>query len=309
MKKVLLAAPRSFCAGVDRAIEIVEILLEQHGPPVYVRHQIVHNDHVVKRLERLGAVFVDSEDEVPPGAICVLSAHGVAPAVRENCERRGLVVVDAVCPLVSKVHAEARRYADSGHLVALVGHADYVEVIGTSGERPGSTVVIESPEDAEKLETNGKPVAVITQTTLSLDDVADTVDALGRRFGDLKRPAADDICYATQNRQDAVKAMAGRGASLILVIGSETSSNARRLVEVAERAGAAASLIDGESGLDPDLLAGHATVGLTAGASTPEELVAAVLRSLASLGYDELEEVEVARENVSFRLPREVATR
>jgi 4-hydroxy-3-methylbut-2-enyl diphosphate reductase len=309
MKKVLLAAPRSFCAGVDRAIEIVEILLEQHGPPVYVRHQIVHNEHVVKRLERLGAVFVDSEDEVPPGAICVLSAHGVAPAVRENCERRGLVVVDAVCPLVSKVHAEARRYADSGHLVALVGHADHVEVIGTSGERPESTVVIESREDAEKLETNGKPVAVITQTTLSLDDVADTVDALGRRFGDLKRPAADDICYATQNRQDAVKTMAGRGASLILVIGSETSSNARRLVEVAERAGAAASLIDGESGLDPDLLAGHATVGLTAGASTPEELVAAVLRSLASLGYDELEEVEVARENVSFRLPREVATR
>jgi 4-hydroxy-3-methylbut-2-en-1-yl diphosphate reductase len=309
VKKVLLAAPRSFCAGVDRAIEIVEILLEQHGPPVYVRHQIVHNDHVVKRLERLGAVFVDSEDEVPRGAICVLSAHGVAPAVRENCERRGLVVVDAVCPLVSKVHAEARRYADSGHLVALVGHADHVEVIGTRGERPESTVVIESPEDAEKLETDGKPVAVITQTTLSLDDVAETVDALGARFGDLRRPAADDICYATQNRQDAVKAMAGSGASLILVIGSETSSNARRLVEVAERAGAAASLIDGESGLDPDLLAGHESVGITAGASTPEELVAAVLRSLASLGYDELEEVEVARENVSFRLPREVATR
>jgi 4-hydroxy-3-methylbut-2-enyl diphosphate reductase len=227
--------------------------------------------------------------------------------VRENCARRGLVVVDAVCPLVSKVHAEARRYADSGHLVALVGHADHVEVIGTRGERPDSTVVIERPEDAERLETNGKPVAVITQTTLSLDDVAETVDALADRFGDLRRPAADDICYATQNRQDAVKALAQRGASLILVIGSETSSNARRLVEVAERAGAAAQLVDGESGLDPDLLAGHENVGLTAGASTPEELVAAVLRSLASLGYDELEEVEVARENVSFRLPREVA--
>ena len=307
MKKVLLAAPRSFCAGVDRAIEIVEILLEQHGPPVYVRHQIVHNDHVVKRLERLGAVFVDSEDEVPGGAICVLSAHGVAPSVRENCERRGLVVVDAVCPLVSKVHAEARRYADSGHLVALVGHADHVEVIGTRGERPESTVVIESPEDAEKLDADGKPVAVITQTTLSLDDVAETVDALGRRFGDLKRPAADDICYATQNRQDAVKAMAARGATLVLVIGSQTSSNARRLVEVAERAEATALLVDGESGLDPDVLAGHEVVGLTAGASTPEELVALVLRSLAALGYDELEEVEVARENVSFRLPREVA--
>ncbi len=306
--QVLLAAPRSFCAGVDRAIEIVEILLEKHGPPVYVRHQIVHNDHVVKRLERLGAVFVDHEDEIPSGAICVLSAHGVAPSVRENCERRGLVVVDAVCPLVSKVHAEARRYADSGHLVALVGHADHVEVIGTRGERPDETVVIESPEDAAKLDSGGKPIAVITQTTLSLDDVAETVDALGERFGDLKRPAADDICYATQNRQDAVKALAEGGATLILVIGSETSSNARRLVEVAERHGATARLIDGESGLDPDLLTGHEAVGLTAGASTPEELVALVLRSLASFGYDELSEVEVARENVSFRLPREVTT-
>jgi 4-hydroxy-3-methylbut-2-enyl diphosphate reductase len=309
VKRVLLAAPRSFCAGVDRAIEIVERLLEQHGPPVYVRHQIVHNDHVVKRLERLGAVFVDSEDEVPKGAICVLSAHGVAPSVRENCEKRGLVVVDAVCPLVSKVHAEARRYADSGHLVALVGHADHVEVIGTRGERPDATVVIESPEDAARLDTEGKPVAVITQTTLSLDDVAETVDALGSRFGDLRRPAADDICYATQNRQDAVKAMARGGASLILVIGSETSSNARRLVEVAQREDSEALLIDGESGLDPDLLSGHQTVGLTAGASTPEELVALVLRSLASLGYDEMEEVEVAREDVHFRLPREVASR
>jgi 4-hydroxy-3-methylbut-2-enyl diphosphate reductase len=309
VKRVLLAAPRSFCAGVDRAIEIVERLLEQHGPPVYVRHQIVHNDHVVKRLERLGAVFVDSEDEVPKGAICVLSAHGVAPSVRENCEKRGLVVVDAVCPLVSKVHAEARRYADSGHLVALVGHADHVEVIGTRGERPDATVVIESPEDAARLDTEGKPVAVITQTTLSLDDVAETVDALGSRFGDLRRPAADDICYATQNRQDAVKAMARGGASLVLVIGSETSSNARRLVEVAQREDSEALLIDGESGLDPDLLSGHQTVGLTAGASTPEELVALVLRSLASLGYDEMEEVEVAREDVHFRLPREVASR
>jgi len=305
--KVLLAAPRSFCAGVDRAIEIVEILLAEHGPPVYVRHQIVHNDHVVRRLEGLGAVFVDHEDEIPSGAICVLSAHGVAPSVKESCVQRGLVVVDAVCPLVSKVHAEARRYADSGHVVALVGHMDHVEVIGTRGERPEQTVVIESPEDAAKLDPGGKPVAVITQTTLSLDDVAETVDALGERFGDLKRPAADDICYATQNRQDAVKALAERGASLILVIGSETSSNARRLVEVAQRSGAEALLIDGESGIEPDLLSGHETVGLTAGASTPEELVALVLRSLASLGYDDYEEVEVAREAVNFRLPREVA--
>ncbi len=305
-RRLLLAAPRSFCAGVDRAIEIVERLLEQHGPPIYVRHQIVHNEHVVRRLEGLGAVFVESEEEVPAGEICVLSAHGVAPAVRENCERRGLRVVDAVCPLVSKVHAEARRYADAGHLVALVGHADHVEVIGTRGERPGSTVVIESPEDAERLDAGGKPIAVITQTTLSLDDVASTVEALEGRFGDLRRPAADDICYATQNRQDAVKEMVVQGASLILVIGSETSSNAQRLVEVARLHGAAASLVDGERELEPVLLDGHQTVGLTAGASTPEELVQAVVARLAEAGYDELEEVEVAREDVHFRLPREV---
>jgi 4-hydroxy-3-methylbut-2-en-1-yl diphosphate reductase len=305
-KRVLLAAPRSFCAGVDRAIEIVERLLEQHGPPVYVRHQIVHNEHVVRRLEELGAVFVEDEDQVPPGEICVLSAHGVAPAVKESAERRGLRVIDAVCPLVSKVHAEARRYADTGHLVALVGHADHVEVIGTRGERPDSTVVIESPEDAERLDPEGKPIAVITQTTLSLDDVASTVDALAERFGDLKRPAADDICYATQNRQDAVKEMVAQGASLILVIGSETSSNAQRLVEVAGLHGAAATLIDGDRDLDPVLLDGHGTIGLTAGASTPEELVQAVVSRLAAAGYDELAEVEVAREDVHFRLPREV---
>jgi 4-hydroxy-3-methylbut-2-en-1-yl diphosphate reductase len=304
--RVLLAAPRSFCAGVDRAIEIVERLLEQHGPPVYVRHQIVHNEHVVRRLEALGAVFVEHEDEIPSGEICVLSAHGVAPAVKENAERRGLRVVDAVCPLVSKVHAEARRYADSGHVVALVGHADHVEVIGTRGERPDSTVVIESAEDAARLDPAGKPIAVITQTTLSLDDVASTVDALADRFGDLKRPAADDICYATQNRQDAVKEMVADGATLILVIGSETSSNAQRLVEVARLRGAAATLIGGERDLDHGLLDGHATIGLTAGASTPEELVQAVVARLAAIGYDELAEVEVAREDVHFRLPREV---
>jgi 4-hydroxy-3-methylbut-2-en-1-yl diphosphate reductase len=305
-KRVLLAAPRSFCAGVDRAIEIVERLLEQHGPPVYVRHQIVHNEHVVRRLEALGAVFVENEDEIPAGEICVLSAHGVAPAVKKNAEARGLRVVDAVCPLVSKVHAEARRYADSGHLVALVGHADHVEVIGTRGERPDSTVVIESAEDANRLDPAGKPVAVITQTTLSLDDVASTVDALSDRFGDLKRPDANDICYATQNRQDAVKEMVRQGASLILVIGSDTSSNAQRLVEVAQLEGASATLIDGERTLDGGLLDGHATVGLTAGASTPEELVQAVVSQLAAVGFDELAEVEVAREDVHFRLPREV---
>src|SRR5213079_1416342 len=240
-KRVLLAAPRSFCAGVDRAIEIVERLLKQHGPPVYVRHAIVHNDHVLRRLEKMGAIFVESEDEIPPGEICVLSAHGVAPVVRENCERRGLHVVDAVCPLVSKVHAEARRYADGGHVVALVGHADHVEVMGTKGDRPDQIVVVESPEDAERLDPGDRPLAVISQTTLSLDDVASTVEALERRFGTLTRPGADDICYATQNRQDAVKRLAAE-ASLILVIGSQTSSNAQRLVEVARIAGADAEL-------------------------------------------------------------------
>ena len=306
-KRVLLAAPRSFCAGVDRAIEIVERLLAEHGPPIYVRHQIVHNDHVVRRLERMGAVFVDDEEEVPSGEICVLSAHGVAPTVRENCERRGLRVVDAVCPLVSKVHAEARRYADSGHLVALVGHANHVEVIGTRGERPDSTVVVESPEEAARLDSGGKPLAVISQTTLSLDDVRATVDSLEERFGTLKRPAADDICYATQNRQDAVKRLAEE-ATLILVIGSQTSSNAQRLVEVARNAGAEAELIDGESELGEDLLARHEVVGLTAGASTPEELVKATIEQLAARGYQDVVEVTVAREDVHFRLPREVAS-
>src|SRR4029450_9195057 len=234
---LLLAPPRCFCAGVDRAIEIVERLLETHGPPIYVRHEIVHNANVVRRLEGLGAVFVDSEEDIPPGEICVLSAHGVAPSVRENCAARGLRRVAPVCPLVSKVHAEARRYADSGPLVALIGHADHVEVIGTKGERPEQIVVVESPEDAAELDADGKPVAVISQTTLSLDDVAATVTALEGRFGTLRRPGADDICYATQNRQDAVKEIARLGGTLILVIGSPTSSNANRLVEVARAAG------------------------------------------------------------------------
>jgi 4-hydroxy-3-methylbut-2-enyl diphosphate reductase len=284
----------------------VERLLEQHGPPVYVRHQIVHNEHVVRRLEGLGAVFVEDESEIPEGEICVLSAHGVAPSVKKNAKARGLRIVDATCPLVNKVHAEARRYADSGHLVALVGHENHVEVIGTLGERPDSTVVIESPEQARQLQTD-KPVAVITQTTLSLDDVAPIVDALEDHLGALRRPHADDICYATQNRQDAVKAMVAQGASLILVIGSETSSNAQRPVEVAQSAGAEATLVDGESELDAALLDGHETVGLTAGASTPEELVVATARRLAERGYALPEEIEVAKEDVHFRLPKEVA--
>jgi 4-hydroxy-3-methylbut-2-enyl diphosphate reductase len=306
MGRVLLAAPRSFCAGVDRAIEIVERLLEQHGAPVYVRHQIVHNENVVRRLEGLGAVFVEDESEIPEGEICVLSAHGVAPSVKEAARARGLRVVDATCPLVNKVHAEARRYADSGHLVALVGHRNHVEVIGTLGERPDSTVVVESPEEARALKTD-KPVAVVTQTTLSLDDVAPIVDALEDSLGTLRRPHADDICYATQNRQDAVKEMVAQGATLVLVIGSPTSSNAVRLVEVAQSSGAVSQLVDGESPLPHELTVGHETIGLTAGASTPEALVQAVAAELAARGFATLEEITVAREDVHFRLPKEVA--
>ena len=305
-KRVLVAAPRSFCAGVVRAIDIVEKLLDQHGPPVYVRHEIVHNVHVVRDLESRGAVFVDSEDEVPEGELIVLSAHGVAPQVYEKCEERGLKVVDAVCPLVSKVHAEARRYAGRGHKIALVGHAGHVEVEGTMGEAPDSIVLVETPEDARALEVeDGKQVAYITQTTLSLDDTANVVDTLRERFPDLVGPPSADICYATQNRQDAVKRICEE-ATLVLVVGSRTSSNANRLVEVARDRGADAYLIDDETDLEPAWLQGHETVGLTAGASSPDILVDRVFERLAELGFSERAEVEIAREDVSFRLPAEL---
>jgi 4-hydroxy-3-methylbut-2-enyl diphosphate reductase len=305
-KRVLVAAPRSFCAGVVRAIDIVEKLLEQHGPPVYVRHEIVHNVHVVRDLESRGAVFVKSEDEVPEGELIVLSAHGVAPEVYEKCAERGLKIVDAVCPLVSKVHAEARRYAGRGLKIALVGHAGHVEVEGTMGEAPESIVLVETPEDARNLELeDGEQVAYLTQTTLSLDDTADVVDALRERFPDLVGPPSADICYATQNRQDAVKRICEE-ATLVLVVGSRTSSNANRLVEVAHARGAQAHLIDDESDLDPAWLEGHETVGLTAGASSPDLLVDRVVGRLAELGFGEREEVEITREDVFFRLPAEL---
>jgi 4-hydroxy-3-methylbut-2-en-1-yl diphosphate reductase len=305
-KRVLVAAPRSFCAGVVRAIDIVEKLLEQNGPPVYVRHEIVHNVHVVRDLEARGAVFVESEDEVPEGELIVLSAHGVAPKVYEKCAERGLKVVDAVCPLVSKVHAEARRYAGRGLKIALVGHAGHVEVEGTMGEAPESIVLVETPEDVRKLQVeDGEQVAYITQTTLSLDDTADVVDALRERFPDLVGPPSADICYATQNRQDAVKRICEE-ATLVLVVGSRTSSNANRLVEVARDRGTDAYLIDDETDLDPAWLDGHETVGLTAGASSPDILVDRVVGRLAELGFGEREEVEITREDVFFRLPAEL---
>ena len=305
-KRVLVAAPRSFCAGVVRAIDIVEKLLEQHGPPVYVRHEIVHNVHVVRDLEARGAVFVDSEDDVPEGALVVLSAHGVAPDVYRRCEERNLKVVDAVCPLVSKVHAEARRYAGRGLKIALVGHAGHVEVEGTMGEAPEAMVLVETPEDVESLELeDGEQIAYLTQTTLSLDDTAEVVDALRARFPDLVGPPSADICYATQNRQDAVKKICEE-ATVVLVVGSRTSSNANRLVEVARSCGAEAHLIDDEADLDPDWLEGHETAGLTAGASSPDLLVDRVVERLAELGFGEREEVEITREDVFFRLPAEL---
>jgi 4-hydroxy-3-methylbut-2-en-1-yl diphosphate reductase len=305
-KRVLVAAPRSFCAGVVRAIDIVEKLLEQHGPPVYVRHEIVHNVHVVRDLEARGAVFVDSEDDVPEGALVVLSAHGVAPQVYRQCEERNFKVVDAVCPLVSKVHAEARRYAARGLKIALVGHAGHVEVEGTMGEAPEAIELVETVDDARRLELEeGQQLAYLTQTTLSLDDTADVVDVLRERFPDLVGPPSADICYATQNRQDAVKKIC-EDATLVLVVGSGTSSNANRLVEVARSSGAEAYLIDDESDLDEAWLDGHETVGLTAGASSPDLLVDRVFARLAGLGFTEREEVEIAREDVFFRLPAEL---
>jgi 4-hydroxy-3-methylbut-2-en-1-yl diphosphate reductase len=286
-----------------RAIDIVEKLLDTHGPPVYVRHEIVHNVHVVRDLEARGAVFVDSEEDVPEGALVVLSAHGVAPEVYRKCEERNLEVVDAVCPLVSKVHAEARRYAERGHKIALVGHAGHVEVEGTMGEAPDAMVLVETEEDARNLEVeDGEGLAYLTQTTLSLDDTSKVVDVLRERFPNLIGPPSADICYATQNRQDAVKRIC-EDATIVLVVGSKTSSNANRLVEVAKDRGADAYLIDDERDLDPSWLDGHEVVGLTAGASSPDVLVRRVADRLAELGYADSEEVEIVREDVFFRLP------
>ena len=303
-KRVLVAAPRSFCAGVVRAIDIVEKLLEEHGPPVYVRHQIVHNVHVVRDLEERGAIFVETEEEVPEGALVVLSAHGVAPQVYRECEERNLEVIDATCPLVSKVHAEARRYAGRGLKIALVGHEAHEEVVGTMGEAPDAMVLVETVEDVADLEIEDEQqVAYLTQTTLSVDDTTDVVDALRDRFPDLVGPPSADICYATQNRQDAVKQICN-DASLVLVVGSVNSSNANRLVEVACDAGSEAHLLDDASQLDPDWLVGHEVVGLTAGASSPDSLVNGVADRLAELGYADREEVELTREDVYFRLPK-----
>ena len=305
-----LVAPRGYCAGVERAIETVERVLLELGPPVYVRGEIVHNTHVVSSLAAKGAVFVDSETEVPEGQTIILSAHGVAPEVRRVCAERGLRVIDATCPLVSKVHAEVRRYAGRGASVLLVGHAEHDEVIGTRGEAPGAVYVVESVEDAERVMVpDPERVALTTQTTLSIDDTTAIVDVLKRRFPALAGPKASDICYATQNRQDAVREVVGEGADLVLVVGSRNSSNSNRMVEVAQASGAESHLIDTVDELDLGWLEGKRRVALTAGASAPEVLVQEVAAALMGAGYARGGEEIPSSEGVFFNLPREVRTR
>ena len=301
-RRVLLAGPRSFCAGVERAVDIVERALDRYGPPVYVRKQIVHNVHVVRDLERRGAVFVESVEEVPESALVVFSAHGVSPAVRAEARARNLRVIDATCPLVTKVHAEARRFAKAGYTIVLVGHAGHEEIEGTSGEATGAIRLIQRPEDVASLDLDGGRVAYLTQTTLAVDEVEDVVERLRERYPDLAGPGSEDICYATSNRQAAVRVLA-REVDLMLVIGSGNSSNSRRLVEVAEREACRARLIDDESEIDPDWLTGAQTVAVTAGASAPEALVDRVVSTLRGLGPVEVEERTVVEESVQFTLP------
>jgi 4-hydroxy-3-methylbut-2-enyl diphosphate reductase len=305
-RTVHLAGPRSFCAGVERAIDIVERALERFGSPVYVRRQIVHNTHVVNELERAGAVFVQELDEVPEHAHVVLAAHGVAPDVRAEAATRELHVIDATCPLVAKVHSEARRRAEQGYHIVLIGHDDHEEVVGTRGEAPTDIDVVETPDDVARLAVpDPDRVAYLTQTTLAVDETAEVVAALRTRFPAIVAPRADDICYATQNRQEAVRHVARR-AELVLVIGSQNSSNSNRLVEVAAREGARAVLIEDETCLDLRWLHGVSSIAVTAGASAPEDIVQRLVATVAGLGPVELVEEPVVHEDVRFALPQEV---
>jgi 4-hydroxy-3-methylbut-2-enyl diphosphate reductase len=298
--KVLLAAPRGYCAGVDRAVEAVEEALAKHGPPVYVRKQIVHNLHVVRDLEAKGAVFVDEETEVPEGAVVVLSAHGVAPEVYANAKVRDLTVLDATCPLVTKVHLEARRFASEGRTIVLIGHAGHEEVVGTTGQAPERTILVQDVEEARTVEIpDPANLSYLTQTTLSVDETNQIIGVLRERFPAIQGPPREDICYATQNRQDAVKEVARR-ADVVLVIGSVNSSNSNRLAEVARELGTPAYLVDDETEVDPAWLDGTEVVGLTSGASAPEWLVERMLAFLAELGATEVEEVALAQERLRF---------
>jgi 4-hydroxy-3-methylbut-2-enyl diphosphate reductase len=303
--EIVLAGPRGFCAGVERAIDIVELALEVCGPPVYVRREIVHNGYVVDKLRAKGAVFVDELEEAPDGATVIFSAHGVSPAVREEADRRKLRVVDATCPLVTKVHLEAIRYAREGYSIILIGHEDHDEVIGTLGEAPDRIIVIDSAAEVERLEVpNPEKIAYLTQTTLSVDDTRDAIDALRRKFPKIVGPSRDDICYATQNRQAAVKTVANN-VDVLLVIGAANSSNSLRLVEVSKSAGTRAYLINDVRDIKPEWLIGARRVGVTAGASAPEVLVTEAVAALRRNGAT-AREVHVVDENVRFAMPAEL---
>ncbi len=305
---ILLANPRGFCAGVDRAIEIVERALDRLPPPIYVRHEVVHNRFVVDSLRAKGAVFVEEVDEIPEGAICIFSAHGVSQEVRKNARARGCTVIDATCPLVTKVHVEVVRYAREGRDVVLIGHAGHPEVEGTMGQfdaRFGGRIhLVETAADVQKLKPqNPEHIAYVTQTTLSMDDTAAVIDALREAFPEIRGPRKDDICYATQNRQDAVRDLAAR-CDRVLVVGSRNSSNSNRLSELAENCGTAARLIDGPDDIDPAWLEGATSVGVTAGASAPEVLVKRVVDRLRELGGNTVEERKGVEETITFALPR-----
>jgi 4-hydroxy-3-methylbut-2-enyl diphosphate reductase len=305
-EKLLLAAPRGYCAGVDRAVQTVERALAVHGAPVYVRKEIVHNKHVVDQLRHRGAIFVDSETEVPEGATVVFSAHGVAPGVHANASARKLRTIDATCPLVTKVHVEARKFAAEDYTIVLVGHAGHEEVEGTMGEAPENIVLVESAEDVDGLEVEDPAkIAYISQTTLSVDETRSIINRLRERFPEIVGPRTDDICYATTNRQAAVKQLA-RSCDLVLVVGSRNSSNSNRLVEVAFENGADSHLIDNVGQVREEWLLDKRVVGITSGASAPEELVQGVIEFFRARGTDEIEELEVVREDVRFMLPKPI---
>jgi 4-hydroxy-3-methylbut-2-en-1-yl diphosphate reductase len=306
-RRVLLAKPRGYCAGVDRAVQTVEMALERFGAPVYVRKQIVHNTHVVKTLEERGAIFVEETEAVPEGSMVVFSAHGVSPGVRDEAKDRGLRTIDATCPLVTKVHNEARRFAAQDYDILLIGHEGHEEVIGTTGEAPGNIHLVDGPAGTNAVQVRDPAkVAWLSQTTLSVDETTETVAELRKRFPLLLDPPSDDICYATQNRQAAVKQIAAE-SDVVIVVGSPNSSNSVRLVEVAREAGASAAyLVDDASGVEQSWLDGVATVGVTSGASVPEDLVDGVLARLAESGFADVEEVEAVSERMVFGLPREL---
>jgi 4-hydroxy-3-methylbut-2-en-1-yl diphosphate reductase len=307
VEKLLLAAPRGYCAGVDRAVQTVERALTLHGAPVYVRKEIVHNKHVVEKLRERGAIFVDElDDSIPEGSVTVFSAHGVSPAVHAEAERRGLDTIDATCPLVTKVHREAIKFAEEGYTIVLIGHSGHEEVEGTMGEAPDHIVLVETEDDVDRLEVeDDSRIAYISQTTLSVDETRAIIVRLRERFPQITGPRTDDICYATTNRQAAVKQLASQ-CDLVLVIGSQNSSNSQRLVEVAREHGAESHLIDNAGQVDPQWLEGKRVVGISSGASAPEELVSALVDLFRERGVTDVSELEVVREDVRFMLPKRI---